>query len=28
MFLTTEAAISIPKKQIFKLPEVPGMNLM
>lgn len=28
MFLTTEAAISIPKRQTFKLPDVSGMNLM
>ncbi|MDQ7008694.1 MAG: chaperonin GroEL [Candidatus Gracilibacteria bacterium] len=26
MFLTTEAAISIPKRQTFKLPDVSGMN--
>jgi hypothetical protein len=28
MFLTTEAAISIPKKMKFNLPEIPGMPLM
>lgn len=28
MFLTTEAAISIPKKIKFNLPEIPGMPLM
>ncbi len=28
MFLTTESAISIKKKELFKLPEIPGMNLM